>query len=548
MTKQFLYTLIFIFSFNLSQSQTLTVSTTQLNFGLTYENTPDSLQLTINNNLGKTVNVTGFRFYNIYGQPAFSCSNSNFSIADGSSQTVWIKFSPLHNIYHNSELVIENDAARGFVSVDLVGQGRYSKSYYAGSENLEEQVLKSSLQNITGNGYITLTYNPARDTMFMWLDNQKVNGQGASQNTLECVYTGRLAIGYIDRSDCQTNDMFNTEHTWPQGLFSSLEPMKSDLHHLFPTDDVANNTRASYPFGMVTNATWQQGGSKFDNNTNIFEPRDQHKGETARAMLYFVIRYQNYSNFLNSQESILKTWNHDFLPALVELNRNDDIYSIQNNRNPFVDYPQLADRITSFSTTSVAPTNFSMDQTQNQINYGFVLNGVNTVYHYVIVNNGNQTIQFSNFNLSNTSILSFSGSSGSNTSLVPGDALFVDIDLHPSSLGIINETLSFQTNVPGSTTVQIPIIAQSSAVGVEENKTADEITVYPNPAVDKLHIKGVHNNPISVSNVFGQQFYLQSNSLKEELILNVSDLPRGVYFLTYETDNHAQRRHWFVKF
>ena len=75
----------------------------------------------------------------------FSCSNTNFSIADGSSQTVWIKFSPRHNVYHNSELVIENDAFRGTVSVDLTGQGRYSKTYYNASENLEEE---ASIQKI----------------------------------------------------------------------------------------------------------------------------------------------------------------------------------------------------------------------------------------------------------------------------------------------------------------------------------------------------------------------------------------------------------------
>ena len=102
MTKPFYCFLLLIFSFHLSKGQTLTTNTSQLNFGVTYENAPDSLQLTLYNNLGKTVNITGFRFYNIYGQAAFSCSNSNFSIADGSSQTVWIKFDPKHNIYHNS--------------------------------------------------------------------------------------------------------------------------------------------------------------------------------------------------------------------------------------------------------------------------------------------------------------------------------------------------------------------------------------------------------------------------------------------------------------
>ncbi len=552
MAKQFLYALILGFSFYYSQSQTVTLSSSQLNFGVTYENAPDSLQLTINNNLGKTVNVTGFRFYTIYGQPAFSCSNSNFSIADGSSQTVWIKFAPKHNIYHNSELVIENDAQRGYVSVDLLGQGRYSKAYYAASENLEEESLKTNLHNTTGVGYTILFYNPARDTMFMWLDNQKVNGQGASQNTLECVYTGRQAIGYLNRSDCQTNDMFNTEHTFPQGFFNSLEPMRSDLHHLFPTDDVANNTRASYPFGMATNASWSVGGSKFDNNTNIFEPRDQHKGETARAMLYFVMRYQNYNNFLNSQEGILKIWNHDFIPSSVELKRNDDIYAVQGNRNPFIDYPQLADRITSFSTTSVAPTTFSMDATQNEIDYGFVLNGTAIVYHYVIVNNGNQTIQFSNFSLSNAAILSFNGGSGTNASLNPGEALGVDIDLHPSSFGMINETLNFQTNVPGSATVQVPILAQSTAVGVAEINSLSTITIYPNPVVNELEVTGFNFNvgdEIKMVNALGKETKSERvNTNISNLRLRTTDLAQGVYFLMTYRNNQLIAKAPFVKY
>jgi hypothetical protein len=98
--------LLNIFSAGVLFSQTLTVSPSQLNFGNAFENAPDSLQLTVSNNLGHTVNVTGMKFYTTYGNPAFSASSTYFSIADGSSQTVWIKFSPLHNIVHNSQLVI----------------------------------------------------------------------------------------------------------------------------------------------------------------------------------------------------------------------------------------------------------------------------------------------------------------------------------------------------------------------------------------------------------------------------------------------------------
>ena len=67
---------------------------------------------------------------------------------------------------------------------DLIGQGRYSKSYYSATENKEEELLKDAIQTLTGNGYVSLGYNTARDKMFMIIDNQAVNGQGASQNTL----------------------------------------------------------------------------------------------------------------------------------------------------------------------------------------------------------------------------------------------------------------------------------------------------------------------------------------------------------------------------
>jgi hypothetical protein len=68
-------------------------------------------------------------------------------------------------------------------------QGKYSIAYYDSSDNLSEEALKNALHDITGNGYDSLGYNIARDSMFMVIDNQKVNGQGAAQNTVECIYT-----------------------------------------------------------------------------------------------------------------------------------------------------------------------------------------------------------------------------------------------------------------------------------------------------------------------------------------------------------------------
>ena len=530
-------------------SQTLTVSTSQLNFGIVSENNPDSLSLTIYNNIGKTVLVSDIKFFKIYGAPAFSASLSNFYINDGFSQTIWIKFSPSHNIYHNSELVIENDGHRGPVSVDLLGQGHYSKSYYNTTQNLAEEALKTEIKNVTGANYNSMGYNSGRDTMFMIIDNQKLIGQGASQNTLECVYTGRLAVGYIDRTDCQNNDQFNTEHTWPQSLFSSAEPMKSDLHHLFPTDDVANNTRANYPFGMVTNASWTNGGSKFDNNTNIFEPRNQHKGETARAMMYFVLRYQNYSNFMDSQEAVLKTWNKTFLPTSVEIKRNNDIKLYQQNLNPFVDYPQFADRINSISTLSTAPVDFRLQKFDSIIDYGIVgTGGFLYDYSFIIVNDGNQPLQLSNFVLSNTSLFNIT-SGGSNYTLPPGESFKTVITLTTgSSVSTVNETLTFNTNSPSSPTVQVPIKANIVVLDVAEiNNTG--IIVFPNPATDHINVSCTKQEDLkfTITNELGQPVQIEQSKNYNSYNINLQTITSGFYILSAVGDKGTVYKQKIIK-
>jgi endonuclease I/type IX secretion system substrate protein len=517
--------------------QTLTVSSSQLNFGNAFENAPDSLQLIIYNNMGKTVDVTGIKFYNTYGAPAFSASATGFSISDGSSNTIWIKFSPMHNIFHNSEMIIENNGLRGYVNVDLTGQGKYSNTYYNLTENLSEEALKSSLHSITSTNYNSLTYNPARDSMFMVIDNQAVNGQGASQNTIEGVYTGVLAVGYIDRSDCQTNFSFNTEHTFPQSIFSSNEPMRSDLHHLFPTDDASNNERADNPFGVVTNPTWTQGGSK--SNGSIFEPRDQQKGGTARAMIYFVLRYQNFNGFFTPQETILRTWHKNFPPNQIERTRNDDIYGMQNNRNAFVDYPQFIDRITSISSASVAPVVSSIDLPQDTIIYGYVAQSVNNIFHFVIVNTGNVNVQLTNFTLSHPGMLSFQ-TGGSNTTLLPGESSGLDINFFTAVPDSIHGWLTFNTDVPGQSTVTVPIFANDPVFNYIPELMQQNISLFPDPAHDYCFInvpeKFSGGYSISILDFSGKKTgFFEQKSFQKNMKINLHHFTPGVYFVKFES-------------
>ena len=536
---------IFIFFACRASAQSISVSPSQLNFGVVTEIAPDSQQVTITNNGPLTVTVKGYRFYTIYGSPAFSCSAGNISIPTGGSQSIWIRFSPRHNVYHNTELFILNDGHQGALRVDLLGQGRFSKSYYAHTENLREEVLKDTLNGILGRNTLNAGYVVARDSMFMSYDNERVNGTVALVNTIECVYTGRKAVGYFDRTDCQTNYNFNTEHTFPQNFFNSLDPMRADLFHLFPTDELANNARGSLPFGVVNNPTWSQGGSKGDNTT--FEPRDVHKGRTARAMFYFVLRYQNYSNFLNSQEGVLRQWHQNFPPNAAEQLRGNRIAQFQLNRNPFIDYPQFIERITSISTTSIGTVAADFDFPEDTIDFGIVNASVPNDYAFWITNTGNAPMTCTNLVLNPSSILSFTNGSGGPITIPPGEAAPVYVRLANAAPGILGtSSLTFNLSGTGLLTVEnIPIVGQLSLTGIQDNESPRSMNVYPNPAQDRICWDSIGSTDASIVRVLDLQGrVLRTGNVKDEDCLGVEEFSSGVYLLQWQLPEGMRQQRW----
>ncbi len=466
-------------------AQILTASQPILSFGSVNELAPDSMQVFIKNNDNVMVQVTdAVLLQDPYNHQVWSISNNNFSITPGDSVGVWVKFQPIHNIFHNAELLFLNDAKRGPVRIDLQAQGSYSKPYYNTTTNKSQESLKTTLKTLLGTSYVDLGYNGARDAMYMTIDNQKVNGQGASVNTVECVYTGRLATNYANRQEAQAQN-FNTEHTFPQSLFSSNQPMLSDLFHIFPSDEVANNVRGNLPFGTVSSgATWSVGGSK--GNGTIFEPRDYHKGKAARALLYFAIRYQDYSCFVKGQEASLRQWHSLYPPDAVEQSRNNAISAVQNNRNPFVDYPQFIERISAVTTCQTATETplVSVLFPETLIDYADLEIDTDNTYHYQIVNDGTDTLQIFNLNL-NTPNFNFTNGTGVNTSILPGESLPISITANLPAIGLASDTLSLQTNV-STTSVKIPIIANGiNSVAITPSLLTTS-NIYPNPVTEGI--------------------------------------------------------------
>ncbi len=201
---------------------------------------------------------------------------------------------------------------------------------------------------------IPLGYDNARKKLFGELDIKRDN-RGYYVKDVYCnfeISNGQIAPGKIPSST-----LLNCEHTWPQSRFSRAFPenlQKGDLNHLYITDSRANSLRSSNPFGEV-----QDGGhpsAKCIDSTlgkpvggggsMVFEPPAEHKGNVARALFYFSVRYKLPID--PRQEAILRLWHKDDPVDEIDRERNEKVFQMQNNRNPFVDYPELVDDIADF--------------------------------------------------------------------------------------------------------------------------------------------------------------------------------------------------------
>ena len=214
--------------------------------------------------------------------------------------------------------------------------------------------------------------------------------------------------------------VYNREHAMPKSWFNEstqknntteVYPMYTDLHHLFPTDRSVNSIRSNYPYGEVgENITKQSkdGFSKFGRcvdslgykisgqNGRVFEPNDEYKGDLARVYFYMATCYESYKNekgvtrspkdwdksdktmldgsvfpfFKGWALKMLLRWAQQDPVSEKEIRRNEGIYAIQKNRNPFVDYPGLEQYIWG-TATDVA---FSYD------NYQSVVTGISALH------------------------------------------------------------------------------------------------------------------------------------------------------------------------
>ncbi len=194
-----------------------------------------------------------------------------------------------------------------------------------------------------------LSYDDARDTMFAVIDNYN--------DSIRCVYSGYTI--YITPGVDPSTDAYqkgvNTEHTWPQSKGADHGNARSDLQHLFPCRDEVNSSRSNDPFADIpdeqTDKWWRDDYylttiptsfideySEKDYN-GWFEPREDHKGNAARAIFYIYTMYKEQldTSFFEIQKETLRRWHYQDPVDAREAERNERIAPYQDGKlNPFI--------------------------------------------------------------------------------------------------------------------------------------------------------------------------------------------------------------------
>ena len=257
-------------------------------------------------------------------------------------------------------------------------------TYYQQIDGKAGKTLFDAVQTVTKVGYSSLGY----DGLWGAYPYTDVHENGYvwdmySDCTWKSINSNHCG-SYSNECDC-----YNREHSIPKSWYGGTTSGPGcDIFHLVPTDGKVNGMRSNYPFGEVSSATYNKQGNKLGSSKSItimngntiagnegatiscsaskvFEPRDEYKGDFARGYMGALLRWAGEKNFTDGEGSqtftstfttgsfgltkygvaLLMKWHRQDPVSKKEIDRNNGIQQTQGNRNPFIDYPYLAEYI-----------------------------------------------------------------------------------------------------------------------------------------------------------------------------------------------------------
>ena len=240
--------------------------------------------------------------------------------------------------------------------------------YYNAIDGKQDSVLKSTLGQII-RPHTAIPY-----------------GSGAESTWGVFYYSDQDEEGYCMDMYCDSWKKFtsvgavvsgcNIEHSFAKSWWGgSKNDAYKDCYHLNPSNSTANSSRSNYPLGVPTKDLKDQsvtgslkvGRATYEGETFwVFEPKDEYKGDFARAYFYmatcygdeltwrldnkdvgskYAMRNDSYLEFRDWEIEVLLTWHRQDPVSEKETKRMDAVSDFQHNRNPYIDYPELAEYI-----------------------------------------------------------------------------------------------------------------------------------------------------------------------------------------------------------
>mgnify|MGYP003310486558 CR=1 FL=1 len=234
----------------------------------------------------------------------------------------------------------------GFVSSNSFVEevnGSAPADYYSACEGLTGSSLQSKLLEI----------NKPKSKSYDWSRYEAADEALDDSSSILCIYT-RHNIPKGNHCGNYAWDKWNREHIWTQSKYPNSD---TDNHNIFACEGQINNYRSNSPFGTVAHTSANQKdifGHKTDCywTSSLFEPCDEAKGEVARSVMYGTVMYSyNMTEEIESIATALR-WHLEHPITERDTKRNDVVYGLQGNRNPFVDHRSYACKIWGTSGTA----------------------------------------------------------------------------------------------------------------------------------------------------------------------------------------------------
>ena len=240
------------------------------------------------------------------------------------------------------------------------------QGYYDRANGKKKADLKAAMKSIVGQAKVLAYGSGAGKTWtgFYTTDRDPLTNEVIDRYSNDHRYFPSSASA----SSASAVSGMNIEHSFPKSWWGGTENQAyKDLFNLMPCEVNINSSKSNYAMGKVTNVKTNNGCTKVGTGTtnagttkSLWEPADRWKGDFARDYFYMVTAYSDFSwtgeglTMLEKNQwptmqkwayTLLLQWAKDDPVDEIELKRNDAVYSIQGNRNPFVDYPNLAEYI-----------------------------------------------------------------------------------------------------------------------------------------------------------------------------------------------------------